>query len=162
MRLRRLMAKERSGWVAPIAPLLEVHERLWYPDYSRGWMRAIEGLRDAPAFEAPKDVAPNMNKATEIILAIAMPNLRSIFERADRLALDAELTGKILRVKEARAATGAWPPPSADLAASRFPGFAWNYSVDGGAMTIALNRELPKPAAGLVLPTSFSSGVPAP
>lgn len=162
MRLRRLMAKERSAWVAPIAPFLEVNERLWYPGYSRGWMRAIEGLRDAPAFEEPKDVAPRTDKATEIILAIAVPNLRSIFERADRLALDAELTGKILRVKEVRRAQGAWPQPSVEISTSSFPGLSWNYSVDAGAMTIALNRELPKPAAGLVLPTSFSSRAPAP
>ncbi len=162
VRLRRLMAKERSGWAAAIAPLREVRERLWNPDYSRGWMRAIQGLRDAPAFGAPKDVAPNTDKGTEIILEIAMPNLRSIFERADRLALDAELTGKVLGAKAARAATGSWPSPSKEMAASRFEGLEWNYRVDGNAVAIALNRDLPRPKSGLVLPTSFSSRAAGP
>ena len=93
-----------------------------------------------------------------------MPNIRNSFERADRLALDAELTGKILRMKEVRRARGAWPEPSAEIAASRFPGLSWNYRPAGNAATIALERDVtnPFPKNSLVLPLSFTATAPAP
>lgn len=144
------------GW------LQEPTLRVWAAGYSVDWARAIAELRNAPAFEAPKKVAENPRGFSEIMLSIQMPNTRNSFERADRLALDAELTAKILRVKEARRTQGAWPPPSAEIAASRFPGLSWNYVVDRGVMTIALARELPKPPSPFVLPTSFSSRTSAP
>ncbi len=152
------------GWWAHnfVSLLEEPRGRLGWADYSEAWARAIAGLRDEPAFrESAPDPKPGRS-FSDIMLSISMPNIRNSFERADRLALDAELTGKILKVKQVRRAQGAWPQPSAEIAASHFPGLAWKYAVDGGAMTIALNRELPKPKAGLVLPTSFSSRAPSP
>ena len=115
---------------------------------------------DEPAFSQTAPDAAPANDTTAIVVAISMPNIRNAFRRADRLALDAELTEKVLQAKAARTAAGAWPSPSAEIAASRFPGLGWNYRVDGGTMTIAPNRELPPPEAPLVIPTSFSSRAP--
>jgi hypothetical protein len=142
--------------------LREPVERAWGAEYSEGWRREIAKLRDAPAFEAQKADIKSPRGTTEVILAIAIPNIRNSFERADRLALDAELTTKILRMKELRRAGGAWPPPSAEIAASRFPGLSWSYAPTNGGMTIALAGALPEPKIPFVLPTSFSTHVAAP
>ena len=162
-RYRGLRPAGVGWWAYNLASLLEEpRERLANADYGEAWVRAIAGLRDEPAFgESAPDPKPGRS-FSDIMLSISIPNIRNSFERADRLALDAELTGKILRLREVRRASGAWPAPSPDIASSRFPGLTWNYSADVGAMAIALNRDLPKPKAGLVLPTSFSSRVPAP
>ena len=163
MRYRHLRPAGVGWWAYNLVSLLEEpRDRLAWADYGEAWVHAIAGLRDEPAFrERAPDPKPGGSFAT-IMVSISIPNIRNSFDRADRLALDAELTGKILRVKEARRAQGAWPPPSAEIAASRFPGLSWNYAVDGGVMTIALARELPKPPSPFVLPTSFSSRASAP
>jgi hypothetical protein len=152
------------GWWAHnfVSILEEPAGRLADADYRSAWTRAIAELRDGPAFrEREPDQKPGWS-TTAILMSIVIPNIRLSFDRADRLALDAELTGKILRVEEIRRAQGAWPQPSAEIASSRFPGLSWNYTVGPGAMTIALNRKLPEQKSGLVLPTSFSSQATAP
>jgi hypothetical protein len=147
------------GWWAHnvVSLLEEPRERLASADYDQGFCGALVGLRDGPAFREPEREREPGKDSTAVILSIAIPNIRNSFDRADRLALDAELTGKILRLREERRTAGEWPPPSAEISSSRFPGFAWTYRVDGGGMSIALPRELPKVSSGLVLPTSFSS-----
>ena len=115
--------------------------RLQMADWSDAMRRDLERLPSSPLILHRTFQPENATKGwglAQILASITIPNIRNSFVRADRLALDAELTGKILRVKTVRAATGTWPPPSAELAASRFPGLSWNYSVDAGAMTIAL------------------------
>jgi hypothetical protein len=160
---RRLRPDGVGWWAHNFVSLLEEPAaRLADASYVEAWRRALTELRDETAFhERAPDPKPGRN-TTSILMSIALPNIRNSFERADRLALDAELTGKILRAKEARRAQGAWPQPSTEIAASRFPGLSWNYAVDSGVMTIALARELPKPPSPFVLPTSFSSRLPAP
>ncbi len=162
-RIRASVAGEEDGVANRFLDWLrEPAARIWGAEYSESWGREIAKLRDAPAFEAPQEAPKNPRRPTEVILAIAIPNIRNSFDRADRLALDAELTGKILRMKEVRRTRGGWPQPSTEIAGSRFPGLSWNYAVDGGVMTIALARELPKPPSPFVLPTSFSSRTAAP
>ncbi len=162
-RYLRLRPKGVGWWAHNLVSLLEEPRgRLGFADYGESWARAIAGLRDEPAFRESAPGPKPGRSFSDIMLSIAIPNLRNSFDRADRLALDAELTGKILRVKEVRRAQGAWPQPSAEIASSRFPGLSWNYSVDGGAMSIALVGQLPKPPSPFVLPTSFSSRAPAP
>ena len=152
------------GWWAHNARSLleEPAARLADASYLEAWPRALAGLRDGPAFREPAPDAKPGRSDGGVLMSIAMPNIRNSFERADRLALDAELTTKILRTQEFRRARGAWPDLSAEIAGSRFPGLSWNYAVDGGVMTIALVGQLPKAPSPFVLPTSFSSGVPAP
>jgi hypothetical protein len=159
---RRVRPEGVGWWVHNFVSLLEEpYARLADASYSDAWRRALTELRDEPAFrERAPDPKPGWN-TTAILMSIALPNIRNSFERADRLALDAELTAKILRVKDARRAQGAWPQPSAEISSSRFSGLSWNYAVDGGVMTIALARALPKPPSPFVLPTSFSSRLPA-
>jgi len=158
----RSLRPEGVGWWAHnlVSVLQEPGERLAWANYGKDWARSLAELRDEPAFrERAPDPKPGWSTSA-VIMSITVPNIRNSFERADRLALEAELTGKILRARAARAATGAWPPPSSEIAASRFPGLTWNYAVDGGAMKIALNGELPPLKSPLVLPTSFSAKTP--
>ncbi len=162
-RYRGLRPAGVGWWAHNLVSLLEEpRERLADADYGEAWVRAIAGLRDEPAFGEPPPEAPPGRDAASVTVSIVIPNHRETFRRADRLALDAELTGKILRVKDVRRAQRAWPQPSAEIAASHFPGLSWNYAVDGGVMTIALNRDVQQRTAGLVLPTSFSSRAAAP
>lgn len=162
-RYRRLKPAGVGWWAHNFVALVEEpRDRLADADYGEAYRRALAGLRDEPAFRDAESEAPPGDGATGGLLSIQIPNIRNAFQRADQLALEAELTGKILRVKEVRRAQGAWPQPSAEIASSRFPGLSWNYSVDGGAMTIALVGRLPKAPSPLVLPTSFSSRTPAP
>jgi hypothetical protein len=152
------------GWWAHnlVSLLEEPRDRLADADDDEAFRRALAGLRDEPAFREEEPERFTGKSATGVTISIVIPNLRNAFQRADRLALEAELTGKILRLKEVRRARGAWPRPSAEISSSRFPGLSWNYSVDGGAMTIALVGRLPKPPSPFVLPTSFSSRAPSP
>jgi len=149
------------GWwhVRALAAVREPLERIRDSDFDEGWRAALSTLRDAPAFREDSDAAT--------VAASVRPsfvNLRNAFARADRLALDAELTAKILRLEEARKGSGSWPEPSPEIASSRFPGLSWNYAVSGDTMTISLSRDLPSPFSknSLVLPLSFSSGAPRP
>ena len=161
-RLTRLVARQPRGWDGGLLdPFRALVERRFSVEYSRAWMRAIASLRDVPPFVEPGPEPAPSGRAAEIILAIALPNTRELFRRADRLALDAELTEKILQLSEEREARGRWPEPSPGIATSRFTGLSWNYRADGDAMTISLNRELPSPysknSSVLPLPLSFSS-----
>jgi hypothetical protein len=150
-----------GGWWGHnlVAALEEPWERLAEANYGEAWWYGLAAMRDEPAFRDAPSAPPPGRDPTGLLIA-PVTNLRSSFERADRLALDAELTGKVLRARTAQAATGAWPQPSLEIAASRFPGLAWNYTVDGDAMKIVLNRELPPSKNRLVLPTSFLSRAP--
>ncbi len=161
-RLRGLRPEGVGWWAHNLVSLLEEPgERLSWASYGKAWAGALTVLRDEPAFrERAPDPKPGWSTSA-VSRSITIPNVRNSFERADRLALEAELTGKILRARAARAAMGAWPSPSPEIAASRFPGLAWKCAIDGGAMQIALNRELPPLKAPFVLPTSFSSRAPA-
>lgn len=162
-RYRRLRPTGVGWWAHNLVSLLqEPRDRLADADYDEAFRRALAGLRDEPAFRDEEPETPPGKSTTGVTLSIVIPNIRNAFQRADQLALDAELTGKILRVKEVRRAQGVWPQLSAEIASSRFPGLSWNYAVDGGAMTIALVGRLPKAPSPLVLPTSFSSRAPAP
>lgn len=156
-RYRRLRPEGVGWWGHNLVSLFdEPGERLAWANYGETWAHALAELRDEPAFrEHPPDPKPGWS-ISSVMMSITIPNIRNSFERVDRLALDAELSGKVLRARAARAATGTWPSPSPEVAASRFPGLAWNYAVDGGAMKIALNRELPPLKAPFVLPTSLS------
>ena len=146
--------------------LREPSARLWNAEYSQGWATEIAKLRDAPALRSSESGRRRADPGSPRSFSspLAIPNIRNSFERADRLALDAELTGKILGLKKARHAHGAWPQPSPEIAASRFPGLSWNYRPAGNAATIALERDVtnPFPKNSLVLPLSFTATAPAP
>jgi hypothetical protein len=162
-RIRSTLAREADGGGNRLVSWLrEPSERLWSAEFSESWAVEIAKLRDAPTFEAGKPAGERPGGVTGFVVGLAMPNVRNTFERADRLALDAELTAKILTLQELRRARGTWPEASAEIADSRFPGLSWSYAVSGGAMTISLSRPLPEAKMPFVLPTTFSSRVQAP
>jgi hypothetical protein len=161
---RNLLARHRGlrpegvgAWAYNLVSVLdEPAERIAWAGYGKDWAPALAALRDEPAFrERPSDSKPGWSTSA-VIMSITIPSIRNSFERTDRLALEAELTGKILGARAARAATGKWPSPSPEAAASRFPGLAWNYAIEGDSMKIELNGKVPALKSPLILATSFS------
>ncbi len=121
-------------------------------------------LRGAPLLDHfPPASTPKVLDPAHIITTISMPTIQNSFLRADRLVVDAELTGKILEVKRLRRENGMrWPASISGIEVSRFPGASWRYEVspDSRQMSIAFSREWTSPygQGGLKpLPLSFSS-----
>ncbi len=92
-------------------------------------------------------------------LALAIPNIRNAFRRADRLVVDAELTSKILEAKALRRKNGGrWPKAIPGIEVSKFPGAFWRYEVSPeGRMSIAFSRELQSATLPKILPLRFES-----
>lgn len=94
---------------------------------------------------------------------LAIPNTASSWQRAHRLQLDLELTGKILLAKEARDANGgAWPDAVPGIEASVCPEGRWTYARSAGRVSITYDRvprfnDL-KPSA-LVLPMTYEEPI---
>ncbi len=105
---------------------------------------------------------PSWNALTKI----AIPNTISSWQRAHRLQLDLELTGKILLLKEARDANGgAWPDAVPGIEASVCPGGRWIYAraADRVSLSYSLAPSFPHtPPKALVLPLTYEEAVPAP
>ena len=110
---------------------------------------------------------PGMSPLTAggIVAAMGEPNLRNAVERADRLAIDFELTEHILEVRLQTTRLGRLPREMPSFNTSRMPGAHWQYSVDGGSRFTISFSGAPQSddRQGLVLPlhyeaTSLSSG----
>ena len=140
--------------------------RLRRPFSSVVWSQVIEKMRrayveirDAPvAREVPE--RPRANEtAADILFAISWPNLYSTFLRVDEFALDAELTDKILQARQLRALNGGkWPAAIPGIAATRYSGARWIYTVSpAGVMTLELNQKPYKNRGGFQLPLRFTS-----
>jgi hypothetical protein len=97
--------------------------------------------------------------ASDILVAIQMPNMVDCFKRVDRLVIESELTDKVLQARQLRHENNLkWPPFVPGIEATRFPDAKWIYSVSSeGAMSLSLSKEPKWNASGLVLPVRFSS-----
>jgi hypothetical protein len=108
------------------------------------WLDATEKMR--PAYlrikEAPvmgKDLwdethGPEKN-ASDIMVAIQMPNMVDCFKRADRLVIESELTDKILQARQLRRESSLkWPASVPGIEATCFPDAKWIYSVSPEGM----------------------------
>lgn len=137
-----------GGFVARLAS--RPRERLAGAALLDGW-RAMSDAADltpvsdgdvkalAEAFEkgAGRWAAP----PTSAILAAA-----ASIRRADRLALEAELAGKVLDARAARGASGAWPASLPGVEASKAANVKWTYAVTAeGRASIATTRLLTWP-----------------
>ena len=98
-------------------------------------------------------------EVAQVFTDIVVPNFRNHLERAGRLAIDNELTLRILELRLARASARdrRWPDALPDDASSACPGASYAYERDGSAMQIAFKGEAPSPSTGLALPLSFAT-----
>ncbi len=140
--------------------------RPWYrlggTDYSEALRAELAMLRDAPLSDRPSEEPPfGPARTTRELIANAILSTRNALSRADRLVVDAELTSKILEVKELRKKNGGrWPSAVPGIETCSFPGASWRYEVSPeGRMSIHLDRELasPYPRASLANPLFYSS-----
>ncbi len=153
-------SKSWGHWVS--AFMTRPWNRLGEADYSEALCSELARLRDAPLSDRPSE-EPSSGPPRTIREAIsfAIPSTRNVFNRADRLVVDAELTAKILEVKELRKKNGGrWPAAAPGIESSKFPGASWRYEVSpDGRMTLSFSRDLesPYPTSRLALPLRFSS-----
>ncbi|MGA7991972.1 MAG: hypothetical protein WCC53_11105 [Thermoanaerobaculia bacterium] len=93
--------------------------------------------------------------------APSVPGLASAWKRADRLALEAELTNKVFDIRAKRVPSGAWPPAIPGIETSKAGNVTWTYAVTAeGRASIATNRILTWPDR-TPSPLGWVSGPPA-
>lgn len=121
-------------------------------------------LRDAFAAHAydsaptsRSDAEVNPKTAGGIVAFMGESNLITAVQRADRLAIDIELTEHILEVRLQHARLGHLPSEMPSFRASRMPGAHWKYSVNEGShFSISFSGELhPDDRRGLILPLHY-------
>ena len=72
-----------------------------------------------------------------------IPGLGAAWKRADRLALEAELTNKVFDIRAKRDPSGAWPASIPGIEASKAENVKWTYAVTAeGRASVATNRVL--------------------
>lgn len=112
--------------------------------------------RSAGAPTERADVEANPMTVGGIVAAMGEPNLKKAVERADRLAVDIELTQHILEARLQAERLGRLPAAMPSFNTSRVPGAHWQYSVDGGGFSISFSGELhSEDRQGLVLPLHY-------
>lgn len=111
---------------------------------------------------ARSDAEMNPMTAGGIVAAMGEPNLSTAVARADRLAIDIELTKHILEVRLQTTSLGHLPSEMPSFKISRMPGAHWQYSVDGGSrFTVSFSGELhSEDRQGLVLPLHYEANAP--
>jgi hypothetical protein len=133
-------------------------------DWSERWHTLILEMEDDrhPCRPTPDEVGrsfydsiPTWNVPGRII----SPNVINTLDKVRRFELDLELTLKVLQLRAARDADGAWPPSVDGIENSHCPDGRWIYSVaDDGGISIAFDRETEWPnQPGLMLPSQFSA-----
>jgi hypothetical protein len=75
-----------------------------------------------------------------------VPGLGAAWKRADRLALEAELTNKVFDIRAKRDPSGAWPATLPGIEASKAENVKWTYAVTAeGRASVATTRALAWP-----------------
>ena len=161
--LLRAMQCEVAGELSTLPQGSADFERATRADLLDFNRRLLVSLRDSLVSDAGEDISSsyesNEYSVGGIIAGIGFPNKISAFHRADRLAVDFELSEKILEAKALRRGLGRWPSKIEGIEHSRMRGAHWNYGVSStGHMTINLSRELHWVGhQGLILPLKFES-----
>jgi hypothetical protein len=112
------------------------------------------------AEEIERALAQGADPSLKTLSEIATPSLTSAIRRADRLAVDRELTAKVLELRQEKAASrdGRWPEKFFDADSRICPGEAYEYQARGGAMAIRFKGPIGDPGApALALPISFEA-----
>ncbi len=96
-----------------------------------------------------------------VLSELMIPNFETTLLRADRLAVDLELTRKALELRAARRTGREWPPGVPGIEASVVKDARWIYArTPDGRATIELSRELEwGKTVGIVLPTRWVSPI---
>ena len=152
-----------------------------YDAYVRGWRRIADNLRERSPCHASKMSeqqfwqpmedeyrrlqSEDPSEAVESLRGVATPNLMSGLRRAARLAVDRELTAKILEIRQEKAALrpSRWPEKFSDTESRICPGESYGYQVRGAAMAFRFKSSIADPGEpALVLPLSFEVRAPRP
>jgi hypothetical protein len=145
---RRLSESKPSGGlfadlVARPAERLEAAARL------DGWRAMTQAAVRSPISDGDGAfLAEAFRKGMGRWAAVAPPSpaLASAWMRADRLALEAELTNKVFDLRAKREPSGAWPPAIPGIETSKGENLKWTYALTAdGRASIVTNRLLTWP-----------------
>jgi hypothetical protein len=122
----------------------------------------LVALRDAPVGDGSIPIsAPAKTDSPasegEILASIWIPNLADTMRRAVRLAIDTELTDRVLQARSLRHQLGHWPTGMPEIDGTRVPGARWIYTLDErGRPSISFSRDLHwESLSGLCLPLRY-------
>ncbi len=154
---------EAAGLIRALPSDPSTFSRASQADFMNMERHFLIACRDSPVSAASDavyraaNVEPDPLSAGEILGSIAIPNLANSWSRANRLAVDLELTTKILEARAQRTRLGHWPEEIPGVEKSRLSGAHWMYSVsDSGRMSITCSVKPGwRDQQGLVLPLEF-------
>ncbi len=138
---------------APQGPLARLvgapGQRLEAAAFLDGWRAMTEAAAKSPVSDGDGKFLADAFRAGMgrwAGAAPAIPTLASAWLRADRLALEAELTNKVFDIRKGREASGAWPASIPGIEASKAKNVSWKYAVTAeGRASIETNRVLTWP-----------------
>lgn len=116
-------------------------------------------------FRRSKEPGEDPEEMARLLPQIILPGLKNRLERAGRLAVEAELTRKILELRLARSDSraGEWPQRLDDESSHVCAGATYGYRRSGFGMEIEFRGSPPAPDTGWTLPLSYSThGDPPP
>jgi hypothetical protein len=92
-----------------------------------------------------------------VLFDVSVPNSIASIRRADRLLVDREMTRKILKLRQDRAASREkrWPGKLVDDISRICPGAPYEYQSRGPVMSLRFRGTIDEPATGLSLPLFF-------
>lgn len=142
--------------------------RFWLFDAAGRTLDLVDALERQEPCSGPYDAVSKQVEESiprwSLLARIAMPNLSDGWMRAERYALDAELTQKVLQLKAGRGGDGAWPPVPAGFEACFCPKAKWVASVQDGALTVSLENgpTFSETASWNKYPLRYEEPAPAP
>ena len=150
--------RQEAGDVAgaPQSPLARIvggpGRRLEAAAFLDGWRAMTEAAVKSPVSDGDGASLTDAFRAGMGRWAAAappIPGLGAAWKRADRLALEAELTNKVFDIRAKRDPSGAWPASIPGIEASKAENVKWTYAVTAeGRASVATNRVLNWPDRG--------------
>jgi hypothetical protein len=138
---------------APQGPLARIiggpGQRLEAAAFLDGWRAMTEAAVKSPVSDGDGAMLADAFRAGLGRWAAAtppIPGLANAWKRADRLALEAELTNKVFDIRSKRDSSGAWPASVPGIEASKAENVKWTYAVTAeGRASVATTRTLTWP-----------------
>lgn len=164
--LLRAIELESIGTLARLPASTSLWDRATRADFLNLRRAFLIAMRGAPVSDGPigellprEEREPIPGSLGAILESSATPNLAMAMRRVDRLIVDSELSGLVLKARLLKGRLGHWPQALPETEGSRVPGGRWNYAVDrDGRMTISFSRELNwGNERGIVLPLRYAT-----